>query len=737
MNLIVKDLDHANSVLPTAPMINLQSVLVGDQGRPHVVARQPLVDLPGLVQHANLPFGIDPPQEMHAPGGNGQGTRQHANVFRRQAHPRGVLLGLRGRQPAEGRGLIAMPIPGGEFRAGAFDLGHTVEAAAVPKALTPQPIELLAHAIALGFVHRQKERFDPHIQTQPDQVAKHPRHFVPPTKGRIVIHLQPIGQAQRLPGLQRMLAHGRAGLIRTNRLLYPPGGQINGVEGKHLGSSFQVAAGPVHRLQHVVRGGGRLGEVPRDRWSRRLEHPRVVQDAPNGRERRESPEQVGGLQLLPDGLRPDQPHLAVAQAQARLDHQAARAGVVATGQMTRAARVAFEPVPPEPRKPPLPLVPPCVSPPQTLKDLLPTYSPQGQTNGLAAQRAFVFLVHTASWGDSMKERRHPRCVEPSLSYPVRDVVNLLCPRCHEHAQLSTEMAISIENARLYRSLEEANERLADYSKNLEQKVEERTQALQEKNQELEVANQQVQEASRRKSQFLAGMSHELRTPMNAILGFTRLVLRRAGDLLPERQRDNLVKVQESANHLLNLINQLLDLSRLEAGRMEAHPELFDVKRFLGGCCELLAPLLKPDVALKHELADSIGDVYTDEEGLRHVVVNLLSNAIKFTDAGEVVVRAQVTGQADGDATLVITVADSGIGIPPDALGTIFEEFQQVEGGVQKREGTGLGLPIAKKWVELLGGSIRVESELGKGSTFTVSIPVVYREQEISTESRVQ
>ncbi|MGE0680438.1 MAG: AAA family ATPase [Candidatus Binatia bacterium] len=303
--------------------------------------------------------------------------------------------------------------------------------------------------------------------------------------------------------------------------------------------------------------------------------------------------------------------------------------------------------------------------------------------------------------------------------------------------LSAEAAISIENARLYHSLEEANERLADYSKNLEQKVEERTRALQEKNWELEIANQQVQEASRRKSQFLAGMSHELRTPMNAILGFTRLVLRRAGDLLPERQRDNLVKVRESADHLLGLINQLLDLSRLESGHMEIHPEPLDVKQLIVACCELVSPLVKPDVQLTQKIAETIGEACTDEEGLRHVVINLLSNAIKFTDVGEVMVQVQAERQSHNDATLVITVADTGIGIPADALDTIFEEFQQVEGGTQKREGTGLGLPIAKRWVELLGGSIEVESELGKGSTFTVSIPVVYREQGASTESMTQ
>jgi signal transduction histidine kinase len=224
------------------------------------------------------------------------------------------------------------------------------------------------------------------------------------------------------------------------------------------------------------------------------------------------------------------------------------------------------------------------------------------------------------------------------------------------------------------------------------------------------------------------MSHELRTPMNAILGFTRLVLRRAGDLLPERQRDNLVKVRESADHLLNLINQLLDLSRLEAGGVEVRPELFDVRRFIKACCEMVSPLVKPGVQLKQEISHEVGEANTDEDGLRHIVLNLLGNAIKFTDVGEVVVHTRVRGQGNGKAMLVVSVTDTGIGIPADAIATIFEEFQQVEGGTQKREGTGLGLPIARKWAELLGGSIAVESEPGKGSTFTVTLPVVYRHQ---------
>ena len=294
--------------------------------------------------------------------------------------------------------------------------------------------------------------------------------------------------------------------------------------------------------------------------------------------------------------------------------------------------------------------------------------------------------------------------------------------------LAAEAAISIENARLYRSLEEANEKSADYSKTLEFRVERRTEELQKINEELQIANEQVRESNIRKSQFLAGMSHELRTPMNAIIGFTRLVLRRAGDLLPERQRDNLIQVRESADQLLKLINELLDLSKIEAGRMEVRPELFDVRQFITACCEAVSPLVKPGVQLKQEVSREVGEAHTDEEGLRHIVPNLLSNALKFTDVGEVVVRVRLERQATSEASLVITISDSGVGIPADALDTIFEEFQQVEGGIQKHKGTGLGLPIAKKWAELLGGSIAVESEYGKGSTFTVTIPLVYQKQ---------
>ncbi|OGG45101.1 MAG: hypothetical protein A3F84_11785 [Candidatus Handelsmanbacteria bacterium RIFCSPLOWO2_12_FULL_64_10] len=249
-------------------------------------------------------------------------------------------------------------------------------------------------------------------------------------------------------------------------------------------------------------------------------------------------------------------------------------------------------------------------------------------------------------------------------------------------------------------------------------------------QRLEAQNRQIQEANRLKSQFLANMSHELRTPMNAIIGFTNLVLRRAGDVLPERQRENLTKVKLSADHLLNLINDILDLSKIEAGRVDIQKKWFDMKELIAGCCATVSPLVKEGVALNHEVAGDVREAHSDEARLRQIIINLLSNALKFTEKGEVkiLVTRQPSLVARSEA-LEIAVSDTGIGIPADALGYIFDEFRQVDGSSTRQYGgTGLGLSITKKLTELLGGTIGVESAVGKGSTFTVRIPVVYDER---------
>ena len=235
---------------------------------------------------------------------------------------------------------------------------------------------------------------------------------------------------------------------------------------------------------------------------------------------------------------------------------------------------------------------------------------------------------------------------------------------------------------------------------------------------------EIQLQTERKSSFLASMSHELRTPMNAIIGFTNMVLRREGEKLSERQQGNLSKVIDAGKRLLGLINDLMDLSKIEAGRMDVEAKRFSVDALVRSCCAEVEPLVKPGVKLAFDISDDVGDAETDEGRVRQILTNLLSNAVKFTEQGQVTVRALRDAE-----DMVITVADTGAGIPQDQMDTIFEEFQQVKGSDAERQGTGLGLPICKGFAELLGGSIRATSEVGAGSAFTLRIPMVYRQED--------
>jgi len=235
-------------------------------------------------------------------------------------------------------------------------------------------------------------------------------------------------------------------------------------------------------------------------------------------------------------------------------------------------------------------------------------------------------------------------------------------------------------------------------------------------QRLEAQNQILEETTRRKSDFLARMSHDLRTPMNAIIGYTRILLRRARDRLDDRQYRNLENIQVSSNNLLSLINEILDLSRVEAGRVDVHPQQVDLKQLATECAASVESLIKPDVQLIQQV-DDVPSVRTDPDILRKVLMNLLSNAVKFTEEGSITVSVR---PAEGG--IEVSVADTGVGIPAEDLPHIFDEFQQVERqGSAEKEGTGLGLAIAKKSVNMLGGTIWAESEVGKGTTFTLRI----------------
>jgi signal transduction histidine kinase len=237
--------------------------------------------------------------------------------------------------------------------------------------------------------------------------------------------------------------------------------------------------------------------------------------------------------------------------------------------------------------------------------------------------------------------------------------------------------------------------------------------------------QQLEAASRHKSQFLASMSHELRTPLNAILGYTELILDDIYGDVPEPIRDVLVRVQQSGQHLLGLINAVLDLSRIEAGRLTlslTDYSMQDVVQTVVVAVEALAAEkhLTLTVSVPPDLPPGKGDA----QRLRQVLLNLVGNALKFTEVGEV--RIQVTA---ADGMFAVTVTDTGPGIAEAEQQKIFEEFQQAESATTcPQGGTGLGLAIAKKIVELHGGRIGVESYLGKGSTFWFTVPMCVEQQ---------
>jgi signal transduction histidine kinase len=232
--------------------------------------------------------------------------------------------------------------------------------------------------------------------------------------------------------------------------------------------------------------------------------------------------------------------------------------------------------------------------------------------------------------------------------------------------------------------------------------------------------QQIQAASRHKSEFLANMSHELRTPLNAIIGFSEVLLQRMFGELNPKQEEYLKDILASGRHLLSLINDILDLSKIEAGRMELEPSAFDVPSTLEGCLALVRERAgQHGIALELDVGEGVDQLVADERKVRQVVLNLLSNAVKFTPEGG---RIRLQGMR-ADRAVEISVTDTGVGIAAEEHEAVFEEFRQVgSDSARKSEGTGLGLALARKFVELHGGRIWLTSEIGKGSTFTFTIP---------------
>ena len=259
----------------------------------------------------------------------------------------------------------------------------------------------------------------------------------------------------------------------------------------------------------------------------------------------------------------------------------------------------------------------------------------------------------------------------------------------------------------------AEDEVRELNAGLELRVRERTA-------ELAVARDRAEAADRLKSAFLATMSHELRTPLNSIIGFTGILLQKLAGPLNDEQGKQLGMVQESARHLLSLINDVLDISKIEAGQLEVHREPFDLKESLLKAAGILRPLAeKKGLALKLEIGPEVGEVVGDPRRVEQVVLNLLNNAVKFTAQGSVTLGAAVE-----EGRIKVWVVDTGIGIKKEDFDKLFRSFQQIDTGLTRQhEGTGLGLAICKRLAELMGGDVLVESEWGKGSRFTLVLPL--------------
>jgi len=297
-----------------------------------------------------------------------------------------------------------------------------------------------------------------------------------------------------------------------------------------------------------------------------------------------------------------------------------------------------------------------------------------EERGFRSMLAVPLLVEQRIIGALVVWRQEPGSFAP-------EVVNLLLT-------FASQSVLAIENARLYREIED-------------------------KSRQLEVASQH-------KSEFLANMSHELRTPLNAIIGFSEVLTERMFGELNDKQDEYLKDIYASGQHLLSLINDILDLSKIEAGRMELEPTDFDLPGAIDNALTLVRERAgRRRITLGREIDGRVGTIRADERKVKQVLLNLLSNALKFTpEGGRIDVRAAVS-----DGLVEVSVADTGVGIVPEDQEAVFEEFRQVGTADKKVEGTGLGLALSRKFIELHGGRIWVKSQIGTGSTFTFTIPV--------------
>ncbi len=285
----------------------------------------------------------------------------------------------------------------------------------------------------------------------------------------------------------------------------------------------------------------------------------------------------------------------------------------------------------------------------------------------------------------------------------------------EHGQIKEILSIGsdiTDRKKAEEQIHRLNEDLRRHAEVLEQRVAERTA-------ELAMAKDRAESADRIKSAFLATMSHELRTPLNSIIGFTGIILQELAGPLNEEQHKQLTMVQSSSRHLLALINDVLDISKIEAGQLALSPAPFELKASIEKMVKLVSPLAnKKGLDLKLDIANDIETVITDQRRLEQIILNLLNNAVKFTEKGYIRISCRIENNH-----YLLSVTDTGIGMQPEDIPNLFKPFHQIDTGLsRKHEGTGLGLSICKKLLDMMGGAIDVQSRWGQGSTLTVRFP---------------
>jgi PAS domain S-box-containing protein len=319
--------------------------------------------------------------------------------------------------------------------------------------------------------------------------------------------------------------------------------------------------------------------------------------------------------------------------------------------------------------------------------------------------------------------------ESGLQFPVEVISGKVLNERSEMAAIISvlhDLTKVAENERLATELSGLNE-------NLEDRIRAATEELEERNRQLQWQSQELERAYRLKSQFLASMSHELRTPINALLGYTSLMRDKIYGELNQRQDEALTRMYTASQHLLELVNDILDLAKIEAGKMPVHVEPVDIAQLVRELSQTIEPMVRrKSLEYRVDLATDMPVLETDRTKVKQIVLNLLSNAVKFTHQGYIGVKAQ---RAESDDGVIVEVVDTGIGIKEEDLPKIFEDFRQVDqSSTREYGGTGLGLSITKKLLHLLGGTIRVRSAPGKGSTFSMWLPK--RSEEIVLDEEV-